>query len=74
MVGVGNEITCDKTVHKSKHSVLNGADGIKMPAVTNSMLWCVNRMREIGAHDAEKNKYQPEYKQQKSHLTVWYLG
>ena len=75
MVGVGNEIACHKTVHKSKHTILDGADGIKMPAVTNSMLCCVNSMREIGAHDAEKkNKYQPKYKQQESHLTVWYLG
>jgi hypothetical protein len=54
VVGVGNEITSDETVHESKHRVLHGADSIEMPAVTNGMFWSVNCVRDIGAHDPEK--------------------
>ena len=56
MLRVGNKITRNKTVHQSEHGVLDGAKGIKMPAVTNGMLRCVNRMWGVGAHDPEKVK------------------
>ena len=58
MISVGNKIACNKTMHQSKHRVLDGADGIKMPAMTDSMFWSINCMWEVGAHDPEKSKGQ----------------
>jgi hypothetical protein len=33
---------------------LNRAYGIEMPAVTNGVLWGIDRVWEIGAHDPKK--------------------
>jgi hypothetical protein len=41
-------------MHETEHGVLNGADGIEMPTMTNRMLWTVHRMWLIGTHDAKK--------------------
>ena len=54
MFGIRNVIPRNKTVDKAEHGVLNGTDGIEMPTMTDCMLWTINCMWLIGAHDPKK--------------------
>ena len=57
MVSVCNEVASDKAVDQAKHGVLHGANGVKVPTMTNRMLRCVDGMWKIGAHDSKKSKH-----------------
>ena len=54
MFRIRNKIPRNETMDKGKHGILNRANGIEMPTVTNRMLWGIDRMGLIGAHDPSK--------------------
>jgi hypothetical protein len=56
VVSVGDEITTYKTMHQSKHGVLDGANRVEMPTMTYGVLWGVNCMWEIWAHNPENTQ------------------
>jgi hypothetical protein len=58
VLGICDEVPRNETMHKSEHGVLDGANGIEMPTVTNRMLRTVHGMWLIGAHDAKKDTSQ----------------